>query len=298
MKISDEELSLLNQKGFIPGPNEGEEEFLKRTDYCLNLKRQFAADLGQQLPVEAGSMPPEVAQNVNPITKNLFDIVLDWVPIVFSNYKMSFWHGGCAWIFQMSEDSPTSAFFQLRKTFEKSQRYLGMYDRIEIIAHESAHVGRMKFDEPKFEEVLAYRTATSSFRKWIGPIFQSSWESLVFVLLLFLCIFGEFYLINNEISDSAWRQLFTWLQFIVLGMIFLGLVRVLWRQRQLSQCLKALKILFGTDEKADAVTYRLLDKEIIAFGKMSSEEINEYAEKQKNDTLRWRSIYHSYFMPK
>jgi len=34
--MKEQELAELNQQGFIPGPNESEQEFLNRANYCLN----------------------------------------------------------------------------------------------------------------------------------------------------------------------------------------------------------------------------------------------------------------------
>lgn len=292
MTLSDQELINLNARGFIPGPREGEEAFLQRVKYCENLKGEFASQLGQQLPLELASMPLELEKEVNGKTKALFDIVLDWVPVVFSNYKMALWHGGCAWIFQMSQDSPTAAFFQLRKSLAKKQTYLGLYDREELVEHESAHVGRMMFQEPKFEEVIAYRTSKSAFRKFFGPIVQAPWESLLFLLILFFCLIGELYFLSS--NASGWGGLLMWLKGAAVLLIILGLGRVVLRQWQFSRCHKVLESALGNGQKADAVIYRLQDHEIISFGKMTQEAIRKYAQEQDSKSLRWKVINRAY----
>ena len=83
-----------------------------------------------------------------------------------------------------TKKSPVAALIQLRSRFRTHQRYSGIYERDELIAHELAHVGRMMFEEPVFEELLAYRTAKSPLRRWLGPLISSSKETLLFVVVI------------------------------------------------------------------------------------------------------------------
>ena len=95
--------------------------------------------------------------------------------MIFSNERLAPWHGGCAWIFQFAEGLPTAALIQLRQVFSRQPTFLGIYHRDELLTHELVHVGRMKFEEPRFEELFAYETSTSAFRRWFGPLIQASW---------------------------------------------------------------------------------------------------------------------------
>lgn len=288
-KFTDEELMDLNQRGLIPGPDESLGDFEKRANYCLNLKNNFKELLGQEIPEEIDlqlSLP--LIAEAAPVTKKLFDICPDWVPILFSNFKMLPWHGGSAWIFQLSEDSPTAAFFQLRKIFVSAKTFLGIYDREELISHESAHIGRMVFEEPKFEELLAYRTSKSIFRRWFGPIVQSSWESLLFIFVLILCFFSDLAIMLSGYSDPNHSTL--WIKIIPVLLFLFGLGRLSLRHWQFNRCLKKLKTILG-EEKANAVIYRLRDQEIIDFGRCSSEEILRF----ESDSLRWYVIKKAYF---
>lgn len=281
MPLTDKELLQYNRMGLIPGPDEPEEFFASRVYQCLNLKEDLEAVVGR--PV--AEMSKELIEQVSPLTRKLFDIVPDWVPVVFSNHQLLPWHGGCAWIVQLNESSPTTAFFQLREKFATSSRYLGIYSRDELLAHESAHIGRMLFQEQKFEELLAYRSAPSHFRQWFGPIVQSPWESLLFVLSLLFSVFSDFLLPHHAL----------WIKTFPLLLIVLGVGRVWLRQHQLARCRKVLEGILGSAFKADAVLYRLRDSEIIAFGKMSNEEILQYAQDQAPGSLRWRVINKAYF---
>jgi hypothetical protein len=56
----------------------------------------------------------------------------------------------------------------------------------EISAHEKIHLMRAHFNEPRFEEILAYQTSPSFFRRFFGPLFQNIKESYAFIFISFL----------------------------------------------------------------------------------------------------------------
>ncbi len=275
-----------NKLGIVPGPDETDEMFQKRADYCLNLKRSISSELKDKVPFSLDEMEPNFLGEALEKSQKLYDLRPEWVPIFFSNAQLTPWHGGCAWIFQMDESTPYSAFLQIRQTFQKSKKYLGLYDREEILAHEFAHIGRMKFEEPKFEEILAYRSSESKWRKWLGPIVQSTWESLLFVGILMLIFILDLSLFLY--GDLAAYRSFMWLKLIPLFLILMGGTRLAIRYRQLTQCKNALKKVFQNPSDVNAILYRLTDKEIIAFGRLSKKEILDYIKNE--NSLRWRIL--------
>ena len=276
------DFSQLNSLGLIPGPNETKEDFLSRSEQCLNLKKSIVEQLDQDFPFcEEDLASPKIMEEAKPLTESLFDMFPSWVPLFFSNRKLAPWHGGCAWIFQLDKISPKLSLFQLRKDFSNQETYLSIYCRKELIAHEAAHVGRMAFNEPKFEEVLSYRTSPSHFRKYFGPIIQSPYESFLFLLSLLIAVLTVF-----------WANSFM-LFLIPAGLISLALMRLWKRQRQFSRTLHNLKKLFKDERKANGVIFRLTDKEIITFSKVSLRKIKEYAQQQKS--LRWQILNQIYF---
>ncbi len=294
--ISDQELLAYNQEGIIPGPDETEEQFLKRAPLCLRLRQELSKY--SEMPSSFVQLEADLTQTIlQPAfveTRDLFDIAPDWIPILFGNDQMPFWHGGCAWIFQMHDDSPVAALLQLRKTFLHSARYLGIYDRTEIIAHELSHVGRMVFQEPRFEEVIAYRTSASPLRRWLGPIVESSKESVWFVLILGVIVMADIALIatGQEVA-YLWAM---WLKVIPLALIGFGLWRLSKKQRQYDRCLDNLMQIYPNRHQAQAVLYRLTDQEIVLFSGLSPEAIREHLHTHKTASLRWRLIttaYHS-----
>jgi hypothetical protein len=286
--LTNDILRSFNRKGLIPGPHETERDFLERANYCLNLSQNPPPPFEKEKN-EASTQ--KILEDVFPKTKKLFDVTPHWVPLVFSNYQLTPWHGGCTWIFQMNEESPTAALLQLRKKFLKNATYLGIYHREELVAHEICHVGRMMFEEPHFEEVLAYRTSNSSLRRFLGPIVKSAFESLVFALTLFLLFVIDFSLI---LFDQADRLIaLSWLKLIPLGMMGWALVRLCQRQGQFKRCLYQLNSLLQDETSANAVLYRLTDQEIIDFSQQSLDDIHAYIKKE--GSLRWKVLKLAYF---
>lgn len=281
--FSDAELLRLNQIGLIPGPGEAEEEFRKRVDYCLNLKQELARQAEKIFP-ESQLEPVEQLKNAFSITKKLFDIEPSWIPLFYSNHNLAPWHGGCAWIFQMEENSPTSALLQMRKAFFYKKRYLGIYQKDEVISHELSHVGRMVFQEPEFEEIIAYQTSDSCLRRFLGPIITSARETLVFVSILVVLIILDFFTLSFGRPDLYEKAL--WLKLIPIGMVVGAFGRLFWRQSRFKRCLAKLKYALKSEDKAHAVIYRLTDTEINAFARGDEQDIRKLGD----GSLRWRLI--------
>jgi len=293
MIYPEEELLNLNHIGLIPGPGESMEAFSKRAAYCQTLKDHLSAELKTTFDADPNDNP-EILKESNTRLSALFDISPAWIPIFFSNYKLPFWQGGCAWIFQMTADSPTAALIQLRRTFQRATHYLGIYEREELLTHELAHTGRMAFNEPAFEEVFAYHSSHSSFRRWFGPILQSSVESVIFVLMIGAILVVDVFLAALHHTDAYLAAL--WLKLIPLGFIGYGVWRLSRKHRQLKLCLSSLEKCLDDPSKALAVAYRLSDAEIRAFSKLSSKEIKDYAAEQAKKELRWQVILKTYFL--
>jgi hypothetical protein len=290
--MHNETLNLLNSWGIIPGPEETEAEYEARADYCLKLKETIEKTLKDKIPFSPGDAQPRNIDSALAETENLYGIRPEWVPIFFSNAQLTPWHGGCAWIFQTDLESPKSAFLQLRKQFSSSESYLGLYQRKEILSHELAHVGRMSFEEPKFEEFLAYQSSSASWRRLLGPIIQSSWEGILFAAILLIIFILDIFLIF--FGDYASYLSMMWLKVIPLALIAAGLIRLSIRHQQLKKCRHSLTNLTSNPLTINAILYRLTDDEIMAFGKMAKKDLIEYIEKQKECSLRWRAITEGY----
>lgn len=214
------------QRGLIPGPDEDEKTFLERV-----------SRLTAQSPNQEES---------HAITRHLFGFSVDWVPVFYSNQKLPFWEGAAIWI----GETPS---IQLRENFKKGS-YLG-YRREEVLAHEAVHAARVAFEEPRFEEILAYQTSKSRLRRWAGPLFRKPWESALFMVLLVLAFLG-----------------YCWIPLAVLGWLS---VRLTWAQWTLQRCLKKLPL---------SLIVCLTDTEIRKFARLSLTDIQAYFE--NDQTLR------------
>lgn len=291
--IPEKKLLMLNQIGLIPGPHELFSNFIERVEYSLHLKEHLPKELKDTLSREPENSSEILTTSLNQLKEN-YDCAPAWPPIFFSNYKLPFWLGGCAWIFQMKKDSPTSALIQLRKAFNKSKTYLGIYQCEELLTHELSHIGRMMFQEPKFEELIAYRTAKSGYRRWLGPLVQSSMESTLFLLLLFMLLVFDVFLISADQSDAYTMAL--WLKTIPLVLVLAALIRLWKKQKTFKACIENLKECVKYN-MAEAVAYRLQDDEILFFSQATAQEIHTYATEKKNEELRWKVIFNAYFIP-
>ena len=226
------------KRGLIAGPNESEEAFLGRCNAS------------------------------NPCSsQELFSLSPDWIAVEYSNKGLLPWQGAV-----VTTDGESQSV-QLRAAFARKKRYLGLYEGAEILAHEAVHAVRMAFNEPIFEEILAYRTATTRLRRFLGPVFRSAKESVLFLLTLPLLLFP-----------------LGWIPFS--GLLFFSLLRLSKYQGIFSRILKQLTELLGDSTKAHAFALHLTDKEIVRFSRMSSEQIVSYVLQQ--DSLRWRQVCAAY----
>jgi len=296
MNAREEDWKELNLQGLIPGPEETEEEFIQRAEFCRNLLRELRERVNHELPFDLeDTASKNITQDAFHFSEKLFGIAPVWVPIFFNNYRLSKWHGGCAWIFQLEEQTPTSAFLQLRKNFKNKSWYMGIYNRKELIAHELAHVGRMVYQEPDFEEILAYRSSDSKFRRFFGPLIQSSKESLFFIILLGLVFLTDLALLSVHTplaTTIAW-----WLLILPFFFVILALLRLFKRQFQFNRCLKNLRKVYLKSRMAKHLIYRLTDKEICLFGKMKPTEISAYIQSHSLLFFRWAFLTKNYPPP-
>ena len=216
---------------FIIGPDETEEQFEKR---------MASAEI--QSPIEVfGHFP-------------------DWIPISYSNKSLAFWEGGCAWI------EGTQVRLQLRKSLEKRDHYLGLVSKNELLKHEAVHALRVAFDEPRFEEMLAYQTSPSKWRRLFGPLFRNPRESLLILLLPL-----------------------TWF-FPIIGFGFLGLFVFAFLRLAITYrtFIKAKKNINQITQNPLGLMLYLTDEEISLFSKINHDEILEFIRAKQG--YRWMQI--------
>lgn len=288
--FSDEELLALDQKGYLPGPDEDEESFLKRVAALEKLHEDPQGFFSESLPFPIKDRVYRHHWDLKRSdVKHIFHICPDWLVSFYQNNKLPFWQGAATWIYEDSENDVKLALLQLRKGLKKG-KYLGIYELDEIIAHESVHAARMTFDEPVFEEHLAYLTSSSTLRRIFGSLFRKSYE----FFLLFLFLMGIFLGMSLDLLGSV-SFAYTLFRASYIGMISLfafGLIRLGYRHIHF---LLAYKKIEKLTVFPFPVMLRLRDREIIHFARSSLEEIQKYLLQEKEKSLRWRLINLAYF---
>lgn len=268
-----------NSKGLIPGPDESERDYLARVQYCLGLKEN----------------PPDfikAADNLNDLdikesrdkVRKIYDIDPDWVPLFRSNQGLAPWQVGCAWIYQLEKDSPLGAALQIRKA-----NSFFSYSSSEIISHEYVHIARMAFEEPKYEEFLAYQTSSSSFRAFWGALIHKQWEAWLFFFTVMILLLLDFSLLYFQLFSLF--TTFMWLKMVPIVMIIFSCLRLLRRRKKFKKCLARLSSLTAQPMH---VVIRLTDQEIDQFSTMNTEKIQQYINSQEPTSLRWKVTKKAY----
>jgi len=251
MQITDQELLNLAKRGLIPGPNETQENFLNRIS---------------KFPFFQGSLDGSV------LTTKLFGFSPDWIQVRYTNKGLALWEGGCTLI----EESKVELL--LRKRFEKKKKFL-IYDKEEILAHEYVHAARMAFEEPRFEEILAYQTSNSFLRRYCGPFFKATWLTTTVAAIVF-----SGYVLSLFFAVPLWIML------IVGSLWKLGLFKMVRDQRIFKKCLNNLSHFLGAKDKVLSIMLRLTDKEIVTFSNYSASELSKHFKDFRDHSLRWKQI--------
>jgi len=295
--IFDEELLSFNKAGFIPGPHEGEAEFLKRIELSKKLVKDpkfFFTDNKQKEPFELDNRILRPRWNwTRAHLLNLFDISPQDLALYYSNKGLHFFQAAATWIMRVDNKLNISIpVLQFRKVLRRKP-YLFIYTLDEILAHEAVHSVRVAFNEPKTEEIFSYMTATSIFRRVLGPIIRSSSE-----VFLFFALMGGYFISQMLWISSSYRvfsYLSTFIGISTLSIISMGLMRLFFIRRRFRKTYKKLFKILKDKKFARAVLFRLTDAEIVKFSKIKKDQIVEYIKEAKELSLRMKVIYLAYF---
>ncbi len=248
--MTDLELLALNEAGFIPGPSESLAQFEQR----IATTRAFLA--------ESNLLPAAHWDWAKGRLEHLFGFQPQSLAAFYSNDNLTVWQGAACWI-----DERNVPKLQLRNGF-KTGRYLKIYSREEVLAHEAAHAARAAFNEEENEEFFAYATAGVKWRSVLGPLIRRAWEP--WVALGLLC--GGIFVPGVLLGAAGW-----------IGAGFFRLCRQHWRLSQASL------VLLGTLKdkvKVRSLLFRLTDKEI--------RDLSEGIWPKDDGSLRWRLIQLAY----
>ncbi|MFA6815297.1 MAG: hypothetical protein WCS73_03290 [Lentisphaeria bacterium] len=218
------------------------------------------------------------------LTKNLYDFKIKWIPGFFLNHGMGFLFGGCAFSFYPD----FFALFIIRNSFRKKRRWL-CYCREELLAHELCHIARMSLKADTYEEMFAYQTATSSFRKIIGGIFRSPIDSFAFLGVTLL-------LLLSQILRTFWLPgLPAWPFWGLLGGTLLWqTARHIHRSHLFWRAVRILGKGFGRHYSMP-VAFRCSDSDINRLASLQSgSELKKWLSDRCRDSLRWRVVCYRY----
>ena len=267
--LSNMDLLAIAQSGFWPGPGESEDHFIKRIEH--NKRRDV------QTP---DLFNLERKNSILHITQTAFGIAQLEIPVVFQNQGLSFWEGAVLWI----EDASGLAIasIQIRENFLNGS-YL-FYHIEEVVAHEILHAARIEYDEPKYEEIIAYRTSPQSIRKYIGPLFATVKDTCIFIGLFAFGLIFELIALFLGILDQV-----PFLSFPVFWILLLG-SRLYLRQRKFNTALSHLEKVLPRPLEALSVIAKLKDKEIDALAGIACCQVVDFLEKQSDSELRMRML--------
>jgi hypothetical protein len=179
-----EVLAQLDASGLLLGATETLAEYAERLRCLRRNTEQMEEELQRDrvFSVEGVTVrrdwriPAALFAEAHADTERLYGFRLDWVPGFFINPRHSLLFGGCAFYFFPD----FFALFIIRRAFATRARWL-IYSRRELLAHELCHVARIALGSRQFEEMFAYQTATSAFRRCAGSIFRGQAEAFWFV---------------------------------------------------------------------------------------------------------------------
>ncbi len=265
--LTKEELKLLGKEGIIPGPDETEGDFVKRIDILRSQKKQ--------------EIDGKILEEWEPQCEELYGVSPKWIPMTYSNRGLLPWQGAALWVF--GEKPP---LIQLRKRFKKG-KFL-FYSRDEVLNHETLHALRVAFDEPCFEEILAYEHSTSRWRQFLGPLFRKPSHALFFISLTLLSLVVQMtslFFLSSPFFPII--RIVTVIPFVDLAFRFAALIR---DRRILKKALKKLYQIFPNQKYTFPIVLRLKDSEIQKFATQPIEKLLEYLEDEVPKSPRIRQI--------
>ncbi len=257
---------------------------IERMEAQLAETRQFTVE---DVCVQAGDrIPQELFGAAGRITEALYGFRADWVPGFFVNPSFGWLFGGCAFYFYPD----FFAMFIIRRAFAQREKWL-FYDRVELLAHELCHVARVGFTSRRFEEMLAYQTATSHFRRVAGGVFRSPVDGYVLLGATWLLLLAQVLRFSVLLWLPGWPF---WL--LVIGVIGFFAIR---HGRDVHIFAKATRNLERiAPGAARSVLFRCTDEEIDALaGLDDADALAQWLDYRVRSSRRWQLIRDRFFPP-
>ncbi|NLG13127.1 MAG: hypothetical protein GX561_02835 [Lentisphaerae bacterium] len=284
-------LARLDSCGLLLGGGEGLESYTKR----LTCFRSRLATLEDELSSKGSStvegieltrgdrIPESLFARISGRCRELYGFEIDWVPGFFIDPSFSLLFGGCAFCWYPE----FFTLFIIRRTFKDQERWL-IYRRNELISHELCHVARLSLDSSVYEEIFAYRTSDSGFRRLLGGIFRKPYDSFLFLGVTLLLLLAQ--VVRTQFMPSLPIGPF-WL---LVGLVFLWfLARHFASIACLRRAERVVREAFG-DLHSWPVLFRCTDAEIKELCGMGAESFRSWALSRSEQEIRWKVIVHRF----
>ncbi len=284
----------LDRRGFIPAETEGFADFAERLKRCRERVAEFEQSMagedavfqvpGDDLTLRPSDrIPADLFVGAGRTTEELYGFSIDWVPGFFKDCGLLF--GGGAYSF------PPDFFsiFIINEAFATQERWL-IYGRQELLAHELCHVARSGFASPVCEELHAYQTAKTGFRRRFGGIVHRERDSYLFLgSALFLLVAQVARVFVPSLASLAiWPF---WIPFILCSAFLLWRHLGLLRSYDRAGRLLGLACLPG---RSRHILFRCTDAEIAELASLDSAALPGWLA-SRPDAPRWRVIKARFF---
>jgi hypothetical protein len=284
-------LAELDRHGLVPGASEALGDYLARVRDLRQRLVEFDQVLDAEGRAEVEGIAVEAAERIpaalfagaGEVTDRLYGFATDWVPGFYINPSFGLLFGGCAFHFFPE----FFALFIIRKSFADRERWL-IYTRRELLAHEMCHIGRAGLASRRFEETLAYQTATSAFRRYAGCVFRTPRDALLLLGPTALLLLAQ------VLRVFALPSLPIWPFWVAVGLVAAGFaVRLLRLQATFARARRHLAD--AGVARPLAVLYRCTDGEIVELSRPADPAVlRAWLERQAATTLRWRITCHRF----
>ncbi|MBQ4480814.1 MAG: hypothetical protein II943_09265 [Victivallales bacterium] len=280
----------LDAMGISPSPNETAKQFADRLE-GLNLnfaKMEDALHSVGEYTVEgvavkaSARIPEEIFAEPLERTSRLFGFRCEWVPGFFFPASPLSFFGGYAFYFFPE----FFAMFLARSEFRKRQKWL-FIGRDELVSHEMCHIARAALESHAYEELFAYQTATTAFRRFTGGIFREQLDSFLFLGATFLLLFWQMTRAFAFPLLPAWPG---W-AILVIDVAFL-MVRHCRTYQRFTTARDKLTRLYGDEATARAVLFHASDDEIPLLAK--TKDLPGLLDRWAENQLRWQIVRHRF----
>ncbi|MEM8728204.1 MAG: hypothetical protein AAGE99_05870 [Chlamydiota bacterium] len=279
INLTKEVLKTLGEQGFVPGPDESEERFIRRIEVLKKVKKEPSKFLKGRVFTEW-----------NPDFYKELGAIPNWLLLTYSNRRLPLWQGGALWIFE-TPDRSKIPMIQLREGFKKG-KFL-FYLQSEVLVHETLHAIRMAFNEPRFEEVLAYHHSQSKRRRFLGPLFRKPKDAFFFITLIFISFIAQaispFFLTSPLFSYVKFMTFFPIIDLILRTTVLIK------DRRILKKALKKLSEIFPAQQGVFSILIRLKDSEIQKFASEPIDKLLDYIGEEIPKSVRWRQIIAQFY---